>query len=85
MKRTCIVLTMLLTVVCLTTSTALALQLIAEARIEATTGTPVKEDLTFLGQGFEDFGMNELFSVPFAYYAKWAENQLYINTKGNKL
>jgi len=55
MKRTCIVLTMLITVVCLTTSTALALQLVTEARIEATTGTPVKEELTFLGQGFEDF------------------------------
>lgn len=31
------------------------------------------------GQEFEDFGMNQLYSVPFAYYAKQAENQLYLN------
>jgi len=55
MKRAVIVLIMLLTVVCLTTSTAAALQLIAEARIESATGEPVKQDFTFLGQGFEDF------------------------------
>lgn len=31
------------------------------------------------GQGYEDFGLNQLYSVPFAYYAKQAENQLYLN------
>lgn len=55
MKRAVIVLIMLLTVVCLTTSTDSALQLIAEARIESATGEPVKEEFTFLGLGFEDF------------------------------
>lgn len=31
------------------------------------------------GSGYEDFGLNQLYSVPFAYYAKQAENQLFIN------
>jgi hypothetical protein len=46
---------MFLAVVYLTTSTALALQLVTEARIESASGQPVEEDVTFVGQGFADF------------------------------
>lgn len=55
MKKVYTVLLMFLTIVSLTASTALALQLVTEARIESTTGAPVKKDLTFVGQDFENF------------------------------
>jgi hypothetical protein len=55
MKRVFIVSMVLLAVSCLTTSTALALQIIAEERFESVSGAPVKEDITFSGQGYKDF------------------------------
>ena len=55
MKKVCVILTLFLTVVSLTSSTAFALQLVTETRIESTTGSPVKKDLSFVGQGFEGF------------------------------
>ncbi len=55
MKSTCRGLFLLICVVCLTTSTAFALKLVAEKRIESARGAPVEEALEFSGHGFEDF------------------------------
>ena len=55
MKSAVVVWMMSLAVVCLTASTVFALQLITEARIESSTGEPVKQDITFWGNGFEGF------------------------------
>lgn len=55
MKRATYVWSILLAGICLLTSTASALELITEARVEAAAGGPVKEEFTFVGQGFQDF------------------------------
>ena len=46
---------MLLAVIGLTASTTLALELVTEARFDSVTGEPVKETVTFSGQGYENF------------------------------
>ncbi len=53
MKKTGFIL-MLLLVVCPIASTALALEIIAEARFESVQGKPLQEELRFSSLGYED-------------------------------
>ena len=48
----------MLLVACSLASTASALEVIAEARIESTTGEPVQEELRFWSQGYEGIVLN---------------------------
>jgi hypothetical protein len=48
-------LVLLLVAVSLTATTALAAQILVEERIDSVTGSPVKTEFSFYGQGFEDF------------------------------
>ena len=56
MKKTGFILILL--VACSLASTASALEVIAEARIESTTGEPVQEELRFWSQGYEGIVLN---------------------------
>lgn len=49
---------LMLLVACSLASTASALEVIAEARIESTTGEPVQEELRFWSQGYEGIVLN---------------------------
>jgi hypothetical protein len=55
MKKTSMKLVLMVVAVCLTATTALAAQIVLEERIDSETGSPVKEEFSFYGQGFEDF------------------------------
>ncbi len=55
MKETSMMLVLMVVAVCLTATTALAAQIVVEERIDSETGSPVKEEFSFYGQGFEDF------------------------------
>ena len=55
MKKTSMMLVLMVVAVCLTATTALAAQIVVEERIGSETGSPVKEEFSFYGQGFEDF------------------------------
>ncbi len=55
MKKASMMLVLLLVAVSLTATTALAAQIVLEERIDSVTGSPVKEEFSFYGQGFEDF------------------------------
>jgi hypothetical protein len=55
MKKTGMLLVLIVVAVCLTATTALAAQNVLEERIESVTGSPVKEEFSFYGQGFKDF------------------------------
>ena len=54
MKKTSMMLVLMVVAVCLTATTALAAQIVVEERIDSETGSPVKEEFSFYGQGFED-------------------------------
>ena len=55
MKKTGMMLVLIVVAVCLTATSALAAQNVLEERIESVTGSPVKEEFSFYGQGFKDF------------------------------
>ena len=55
MKKTSMMLVLMVVALCLTATTALAAQIVLEERIDSVTGSPVKEEFSFYGQGFEDF------------------------------
>jgi hypothetical protein len=55
MKKTSMMLVLMVVAVCLTATTALAAQIVVEERIDSETGSPIKEEFSFYGQGFEDF------------------------------
>ena len=55
MKKTSMMLVLMVVAVCLTATTTLAAQIVVEERIGSETGSPIKEEFSFYGQGFEDF------------------------------
>ena len=55
MKKTSIMLVLMVVAVCLTATAGLAAQIVLEERIDSVTGSPVNEEFSFYGQGFEDF------------------------------
>jgi hypothetical protein len=55
MKKTSMMLVLMVFTVLLTATSAIAGQIVLEERIDSETGSPVKEDFNFYGQGFKDF------------------------------
>lgn len=55
MKKPGIMLALMVVAVCLAATTSFAAQIVAEEQIVSATGSPVKEEFSFQGLGFEDF------------------------------